>query len=486
MTRCLAVVASTMVVLSCTKLREPVQIVIWHTELDPQAQAHIDSLAKQVETEFSASDKRFTPVVTVSALAWGDLATRIFQQLDNPPDLTHLEPFMVYQLFRIYQEPGGFTLEPLDSLIDELERVNGPINPAVRDLHSYALPGQNTHHWGLAYAMGTTSIAYRDAWRPRGLNDPQTWPQLISFADALAKQRSAAPFILPGKDPFFIDQLVNEIVVSLGGSLYMSGRPRIQPNPELDSALYYLQDMIARTNGAYSNTTYRQQFDLFARGKGAVVPVTYGRASKQIDAVIAGAPNISQERMGFRLLKQPGRATSDLGVATIDAEPWVMIGRPERDPQREFRVKVTRRFLELFYARDSYLGFCGLVPAHLRPIFPSMDSAYDALAPQVNWKHWIAVEETMLRMPKGPAPILMDPSRQNSAQPAFALSLQRNAVLSDMVLEAASSNVIELIKHRLDGKPDETERRVRLAAISAAMRRAASRADELYQQATQQ
>lgn len=471
---------------------EPVEIVIWHTELDPDAERVLLSSAKQVEQEYADAVEGLIPVVSVSGLAWGDVATRLFQQRDNPPDITHLEPFMVYQVLREYSDPAGYSLHPLDNLIDKLKRENGSIENAVESLHRYQVaPEQTEATFGLAYAVGTTFIAYREDWNTANNGQPRTWPQLIRFADELAKAgteitgRDVPAFILPGKSPFFIDQLTNEILVSLGGSLYRSGRPNFNTD-ELKETLYIFQSMIARTGGRYWTTTYREQFDLLAEDEGAVVPVTYGRATKQIDSVLEEKATTEDEvqrlRADFRVMPQPGPNPDVPGVATIDAEPWVIIARPEGTPQRELRLKIAERFLELFYERARYLKFCSQVPVHLRPVFTELSKQYDEQPSQRAWGHWVEVGKRMLARRGGTAPILMDAEMGESRLVNFALSLQRNSVISDMVLEAYEPVEGLLGNPSVEDTSDVKTRRYE--AIESAIRRAMIRAQELYDAAS--
>jgi ABC-type glycerol-3-phosphate transport system substrate-binding protein len=466
----------------------PLNITIWHTELDDSAKQVVVDVAREVEAEFRSKSPGIVPVLTVSALDWGELATRLFQNKSNPPDVTHLEPFMTRQVMATF--PGGdtFGLVPLDSLIADIARRDGPPDPSIAALQRFRGTRGDSATFGIAHAIGTTFIAYRADWNSTHVPQPKTWEGLIPFADALVSHAPASPrgprpaaFILPGKSPFFVEQLLNEMVVSMGGSLWRDGEPNFD-SPVVARALSVLQDMIARSNEQFSSTAYRQQFDLFAAGSGAVVPVTYGRATKQIDAAIAkenlSEAGAAQRRLNFAVMPQPGRDSTTPGVATIDAEPWVIIARPAGDADRELRIEIGRAFLTRFYERSHYLKFATRVPVHLRPAFVGLDSEYDAFGPQATWSHWVSVGRQELQESGRTAPILMDRGNSHSSQPRLALSIQRKGILSDMVAEAAPPAVIAAIRARLSGQQTPSERALRSRAIASAMSRAQERATQ--------
>jgi ABC-type glycerol-3-phosphate transport system substrate-binding protein len=472
----------------------PIELVVWHTELDPNAKAFLDSLADRVEAEL-AQDSAFEgyPVsINITALDWGDVASRLFTNQQRPPDLTHLQPFMLSQVMRQFQN-SDHRLLSLDTLIEQMQNQYGPIEPSVLNLQRLAVNGgADTLTYGLAHAVGTTFLAYRADWNRGGAPEPRTWEQLITFADSL---RAHAPgsvkpagFILPGGSSFFIDQLVNEMVVSMGGSLYKGGQPNFD-SPEMRRALTVLQDMIARTGGRYTQTAYLQQFELFADGNGAVVPVTYGRATKRIEAMIdtlrVDSATKVRRRQDFRVMPQPGWDSNTQGVASIDAEPWVIFTNRNPSKISTLRVRAAQRFLLRYYQPENYQRFVGIVPVHLRPVFRNMRAQYDSLPSQQRWQHWVSVGRSMIDREGGTAPILLDPITRGTQIPIFALELQRTGVLSDLVLEAASDEVVSAVQSGLEGRPNPEESGIRETAIVRAINRAQARANQLYRQATQ-
>lgn len=458
-----------------------IEIRIWHTELDPDATRHIEQLGEQLEN-MKWSDASFRPVVTITPLNWGDVAKRLFENKDNPPDVAHLEPFMVHQVLDQFSSKDRAHLEPIDDVIEEIGAGQKlTIEPALSEIHRYEVGGtKQLKTFGIAYAVGTTFIAYRRDWAPPDLERPTTWAGLVRFAKGLAQGHDgAAPFILPGKSPFFIDQLFNEMVVSMGGSIYRETRPNLAGNSEVEAALRVLQDMVALTGGKFSQTTYTDQFDRFAEGAGAVVPVTYGRATKAIEGALTkkgmAGEALVKARSGFAVLPQPGIR----GTATIDAEPWVIFGRKKDSPEYEFRLEVAKRFLTLFYERKSYLAFCRLVPVHLRPIFSELASEYEEAPEQVKWKEWAKQSQEMLAKPAGTAPILMDPGSTRVPQPQFILDLQRDKVIFDMVKVATRPEVLKAMEN-CAGQPECAEE-VRSRYIKQATAQGQAHAMRVYE-----
>ena len=482
---------------SCSEIQQGSKILnltIWHTELDPEAGAVIEEVARATEDYFRENGE-VNPIITVSALRWGDVATRIFQESDNLPDITHLQPFMVKELYLRLRQSGQYELYPLDDAIERIENDNADnILPSIKRIHRYKIGADSREAtFGLAYAVGTTFIAYRADWNKENLPVPKTWDDLVLFADELAKNgteesgESVSPFILPGRSPFFIDQLTNEILVSIGGSLYRDGRPNIMTD-DMEKVLWLMQEMIARTNNEYSDTNYQQQFTLFAEGKGAVVPVTYGRATKQIDQYITdnSPDNVEERRRAYAVMMQPGSSGLNAGVASIDAEPWVIIkNNGISEEETTDRLRISEKFLEFFYSQDFYPRFTASVPVHLRPILRNMSIQYDSLESQVNWKDWAAQSRQMLESEGGTAPILMDPSNSDQTQPSFILSLQLRSIISEMVTDAAPIDILKSIERRLPNNQNITEQETssRKAIIKAAIERGNQRASQLYEDA---
>ena len=462
---------------------------IWHTELDKDASKLVEDVATGVETWANGQDQflDYDVHIVVTALPWGDVAAYLFQHDDNPPDLTHLEPFMMGQVLQEFDNPRRHHVFPIDDLIAELVDHNGPISPAVADLQRYEVPGTNRAiTYGLAYAVGTTYIAYRGDWmEAAGIDNlPTSWTEMIKFAEDLASAApdgGVAPFTLPGRSPFFIAQLVGEMVVSLGGSLYEGREPSLD-SPEMRKVLRILQDMIVRCDyETYLQTTYRDQFTQYAEGRTAVVPVTYGRATKQIDDTIRAKlgsddPAAMQAaRAKFQVMSQPGNGEGTPGVATIDAEPWALFAQPDGESTQEIRLELGKEFLRRFYEHDTYMEVCSSVPVHLQPVFSNMFQEYRISPNQVGWSHWLDVSRQALENAGHTAPILMDSGGGTSQYITFALSMQRSDLLADMVLDAVAP-----VKDVLLGNGDDVDAR-REDAIDKAIARAQERAMQVYE-----
>lgn len=468
-----------------------VEYVVWHTETDPQASAFIESVADSVESELRADpDFEYDVNIQVTDLPWGGLVSRIQEEKANPPDLTHVQPFMVPQLLDTAFWDGKFRVYPLDSLVDEIGEDR--IHPSILNLHRYPTASQqDSSVFGLAYAVGTTFVSYRRDWSTTRLSPPKTWRDLVTIADELAGnsgERNTAPFILPGEAPFFVAQLVNEMVVSMkGGSLYTEGgRPNFD-TPQMREALWVLQEMVARTDGRFETTGYLEQFELLANGEGAVVPVTYGRATKSIASVL-GQDSAATVADAFGVFAQPGgglSADDTVGIATIDAEQWIRIGRadPESDDRFQAKRRVGYEFLKAFYNDENYLAFSELVPVHLRPIFSDLASEYDEKyqgeGEWSHWGHWEDQSGTMIDAGRT-APILMNPPRVTmSNEPTYLVDLETRHILSDLVRNAATDEIVRAIS-----SSDASDRidQLREDAIERAIKRAQARAMELYRQ----
>lgn len=423
--------------------KQLLEFVVWHTENDPNAQQILEEAAESARQRFGEESAEYHVEMKISYQDWGDLAQRLLQQTERrPPDITHLQPFMVYQVLQDLR--GEFELYPLTEVVERIEDSNGPIVPSLRRLHVHSRRGED-EIFGIAYAVGTTFISYRGDFAAEPDYQPRSWRELIDFADRLSEVgseqlgRPVAPFILPGGSKFFVDQLFNEIVVSLGGSLFEDdGSPRLD-SPEVREALDVVLEMIARTGGQYYRMTYLNQFEAFARGEGAVVPVTYGRATAAIERVIEAGEEGITEIENYKVMQQPGDGTGAqaLGTATVDAEPWVVIARKRaREDHKEARLRLAELFLEEVYERDRYLSFCGSVPVHLRPIFPDLWSDYDQFPPQERWSHWTSVARANLMRDGGTAPILMLPGGGAARSADYLLDLSRQHIISDMINDA--------------------------------------------------
>ncbi len=474
-----------LLLISCTsKSNETTQIRLWHTELDSDASDLINLVASSVEETFLNRGRKVD--IQVTKMNWGDLSTRIIQEEDNLPDITHLQPFMVKEFLLRLRSSSRYDLIGLDSVLSVIEiQNNDKILPSLRNIHRYGNPlNQESDTYGIAYAAGTTLIAYRTDWVPEGTVLPNSWDQLPRFSKLLAEKAKDLGYddvqalALPGRSPFFIDQLFNEIVVSNGGSLYENSEPNLD-NVEVRKTLEIFQEMIALTGGSYFNTDYQLQFTLLAQDKVAVVPVTYGRASKRIEneLISQGSNQLEADRRRFGIL--PHLSSIDNPVATIDAEPWILIEDSEDgiSSARQLKKNVMFAFLEEFYSRENYEKFTRTVPIHLRPIFEGMADEYLSDPSQIEWSHWGDVSTQMLGTVGKTAPIMMDADLSSTTQPAFILSLQSRNIISDMVNDTIGEPVLSTISQGRTVPSDLQEKILDDAILRAVERSLAAYSD---------
>src|SRR5438132_7316569 len=87
------------------------ELQVWHTEVEPQTVKTIQ------ETSIAEFERKFPGFkIRQQPLGWGDLNTKLLASLaaGNPPDLTHLNPFVTASL-----HTKGL-LRPMDELIRAL------------------------------------------------------------------------------------------------------------------------------------------------------------------------------------------------------------------------------------------------------------------------------------------------------------------------------------------------------------------------------
>src|SRR5438876_1737385 len=136
------------------------ELHVWHTEVEPQTVKTIQ------DTSIAEFEKKFPNFkVRQQALSWGDLNTKLLASLaaGNPPDLTHLNPFMTASL-----HTKGL-LRPMDELIRSLGE--GDIHEATLKLQFF-----DGKYYGVTHAMGATYFAERRDLREKaGLKAPEPY-----------------------------------------------------------------------------------------------------------------------------------------------------------------------------------------------------------------------------------------------------------------------------------------------------------------------
>ena len=381
---------------------------IWHTESDANAKKAFQRIVDKYE--------KIHPNVKIEweAISWGALSEKltIAMATGEEPDITHLEPFMVASLY------SKGLLEPID---DVFNVIGDDIFPAVKDLQKFG-----NKHYGIAYAIGTTYYSYRSDWANKKDSKSLTWDEYIKMLNEIKNKPGA---ILPGGSSFFMDQLFAETVACNGGRLFDdNGKPTFTEKQVIES-LNFIKKISKTCSKDWTNIGYQEQFIQYAAGKGFSVPVTYARASKQIDKSTSkniDAPN------SFSVMEQPIGPSGKKSYATIDCEPWVIF--------KSSKVKKEAKdFLKFFYKKDNYIDFCSQVPIHLNPIFKSMayGDTYQNLPFVKKWHKW---EDLSLKMISSERvkPILL--VEDNDKKLPFLMELQGSRIITDMIFDVAVNN----------------------------------------------
>ena len=412
----------------------PVTLTVWQTETDKVATQHLADTITLFEQQ--------NPCVKVKleSVAWSSLAGKlqVALQARNEPDVTHLEPFMVAQLY------SRDLLLPIDDVIDTIKRQNNDtIYEGVVNLQQY-----RGSRYGIAYAVGTTGFAYRkDVADKLGLQIPKTWPEYIAFVQKIAESDGRLKLLLPGGDPFFVDQLFAELVANNGGVLFdpATNRPQLTSRQVVET-LDFLQKLSPYVDPGWQTQPYLDQFNRLARGEAGNVPVTYARASKAIESALKNpSQGLTPDPDHFALMPQPvGPSYAGPSIATIDCEPYVIFkSARDRRSSAGDNAELAKKFLILFFRKDRYLEFVRDVPIHLTPIFENMASSPDYLnAPLIaRWKPWADQTETFLREPVRLRPILMpDVSEQGRMLP-FLLDFQSSKILTQLVSDVVKNHI---------------------------------------------
>ena len=387
---------------SCALKQQQTTLRIWQTAVDPKAVA----VLKDIGTEFERTHPGVS--VEIESVPWGALSSKLTTAVGagGLPDIAHLEPFM----FSSMQSKN--LLEPLDDVISSLNPDD--IYPAVKDLQLF-----EGHRYGIAHAFGITYFAYRkDIADRKGLKAPQTWAEYEAFIKSMGSDTGTnANVLLPGGDPFFVDQLAVELLASNGGHLFdANNRPLFTERPFIEMLRFY-RTLAQAAPQDWLNTKYIDQFGYFATGRGLNVPVTYARAAKQIDADATPGTNDPNH---FGVMPQPVGP-----VWNEDGEPWVIF-RSSRN------IDLGKEFLKLFYRRDLSLRFCLAVPMQLTPIFRSLAESPDYLNDPFikKWQPWQNQERQFLADNRvRPIFISEDADRLRP----FLLELQGSRIISDIV-----------------------------------------------------
>jgi len=362
---------------SCTLKQQQQQTTlrIWQTAVDPKAVA----VLKDIGAEFERTHPGVR--VEIESVAWGALSSQL------------------------------------------TTAVGDDIYPAVKDLQLF-----EGHRYGIAHAFGITYFGYRkDIADRKGLKAPQTWAEYEAFIKSMGSDAGKnGNVLLPGGDPFFVDQLAVELLASNGGHLFdANNRPLFTERPFIEMLRFY-RTLAQAAPQDWLNIKYIDQFQYFATGKGLNVPITYARAAKQIDADATPGTNDPNH---FGVMPQPVGPSGTKSYATLDGEPWVIF-RSSRN------IDLGKEFLRLFYRRDLYLRFCLAVPMQLTPIFRSLAESPDYLNDPFikKWQPWQNQQQQFLADNRiRPIFISEDADRLRP----FLLELEGSRIISDTVFAVA-------------------------------------------------
>jgi multiple sugar transport system substrate-binding protein len=389
------------------------RIRIWETETDAGAGRVLKEIAREFEKLHPGTK------VEIEAISWGELSKKLTAALSagDVPDVVHLQPFMVASM----QSKG--LLAPLDDVIEDIGKDD--IYDSVEELQLF-----DGHYYGIAYAIGTTYFSYRKDWaQAKGLNVPRNWNEFIQFIKTLTEDLDGDGnidrygVILPGGSPFFMDQLTAELVASNNGRLFDKNWKPTFTEKEVIETLEFWREMAKYAPPDWTSEGYVDQFRSFATGKGASVPVTYARASKQIDK---DAPKDLNSPEIFAVMQQPIGPSGKKSCATIDCEPWTIMASSKV-------IDEGKEFLKFFYKRENYVRFCTQVPIHLTPIRPSVAESeeYNKIDFIKKWKPWLDESLTMIREQRVKPILLVEEDDKNIP---FLMELQGSRILTDMVL----------------------------------------------------
>ncbi len=422
----------------CHTTQRHTTLRIWQTETDKDAVGVLGQMKKQFEQKYPEVS------VEIEAVGWSSLSNKLAVAINtnNAPDLAHLEPFMAASLV------NRGLLIPLDDVLAEVERKNGPIFASVRELQQFG-----GVHYGIAYAVGTTGFAYRkDVAEQYGLKPGTTWKEYLKFAEGMRKVTGdKLKVLLPGGDPFFIDQLFAELVANNGGRLFDAStspqRPLLTSRNVIETFEFF-RDLAPSVDAGWLTQLYLDQFNRLARGEAGNVPVTYARAFQAINAAAANGTlpaGVKASPDFFAWMRQPiGPSYHGLPIATIDCEPYVIFKSAEqRNGGAVSNAEYARRFLkDFFYEKDAYLKFVNTVPIHLTPIFERFerDVAYQQNPALQQWKAWATQTQEFINAAERTRPILMpDATEQGRALP-FLMDFQSNRIISDAITRIVANH----------------------------------------------
>lgn len=392
-------------------LGQPVrELHVWHTEVEPQTVKTIQ------ETTIAEFERKFPGFkVKQQALGWGDLNTKLLAALaaGNPPDLTHLNPFVTASLYT-----KGL-LRPMDELIRAI---------GEKDIHEATLRLQyfDGKYYGVTHAMGGIFIAERrDLREQRGLRPPETYDDMLKLAAALTDGSARYGVTMPGEKLYMGFVLPAEWLASNGGSWVdaKTWRPQLG-SPAMLETLEYLRRLNRSMPPGWAGQKYLDTLAALATGKVAMI---YLSGARTIGYIERYAPETMRNPDHFGPIAKPRGPSGPRGKAALDGENWAVFTQ-SRYPNEAFE------FLRIFYKREHYLRYCHTVPIHLTPIFKSMigDPEYLAHPTIRKWRPWHDFAVAGLRAGRF-LPIGF--SRPEDKLVPFLAELEGSGIVADLVVD---------------------------------------------------
>lgn len=424
------------ILIGCGGKQEPTKTTlrVWQTETDKEAVAVLNDIVSEFKSQNPEVD------IQLESVAWNSLSEKLTVALrtNNEPDIAHLEPFMVNSLV------SRNLLLPIDDVIEEIQTDNNDtIFESLRDLQLF-----HGKRYGIAYAVGTTGFAYRkDIAAKLSLQIPTSWKSFVQFCKSISTHSGGKTKVLiPGGDPFFIDQLFAELVANNGGRLFdpSTNKPLFNTRAVIET-FEFIRDLSPWVDPGWQTQGYLDQFNRLGRGEAGVVPVTYARASKAIENAIisSGTKTLKANPEYFALMHQPiGPSFTGPSIATVDCEPFVIFKSAQnRGSDKSSNAAYAKKFLRMFYQRSHYMRFVSKVPIHLTPVFIGMsrDTTYTSLPHIQTWKQWANQTAEFLENPQRVRPILMPDVTEGGRAIPFLLEFQANRIISQAVADVLSN-----------------------------------------------
>jgi len=385
------------------------ELHVWHTEVEPQTVKTIQ------DTSIAEFEKKFPGFkVRQQALGWGDLNTKLLASLaaGNPPDLTHLNPFMTASLYTKQ------LLRPMDELIRAL---------GESDIHEATLKLQyfDGKYYGVTHAMGATYFAERrDLREKKGIKPPETYDDMLKLCAALTEGGRYA-FQMPGEKLYMGFVHPAEWLAGNGGSWVdpKTWRPQLNSKPMLE-ALDYAQKLNKFQPQGWAGQKYLDTLAALANGKIAMAHLSGARTIGYIERY---APEGTRDPEHFMPLLRPHGPGGKVGISALDGENWAVFTQ-SKYPNEAFE------FLRLFYKKEHYMAYCHTVPIHLTPIFKSMlnDPAYLANDRIKKWRPW---HDVMVAGLKNNRFLPIGFSRPEDNVLPFLAELDGSGIVADMVVE---------------------------------------------------